>query len=107
MATDVAELPRDTRMTLVRDEYLSEYDGRLAAGTVVLVDERTARRWLEKGIARPSEETDKTLREQKLAQLERLKAEIDEIPEADPNAISPVVRLGALPNGKAPRHSRA
>ena len=36
-------------MTLNRDEYLSEYGGRLLAGTVVVVDEKTARRWLDKG----------------------------------------------------------
>mgnify|MGYP000878590957 FL=1 len=54
-AAPSVEQPQDVRMTLNRDEYLSEYGGRLLAGTVVVVDEKTARRWLDKGIARPSE----------------------------------------------------
>lgn len=93
--TDIVDLPRTNRLTLVHNEYLSEYDGRLSAGTVVLVDDRTARRWLDKGIAVPSAETDKTLREQKLAELARLQAEIDAIGSED---MAPVTRAGGAPS---------
>lgn len=106
MATDVLELPRTTRVTLVRDEFLSEYDGRLKAGTVVLVDERTARRWLDKGIAVPSEQTDKTQLEQKIAQLARLQAEIEAIgnPGSDHESIS---RAGGVEAQREIRRGRA
>lgn len=80
MPTATAEvLPQDTRMTLVQDGYLSEHGGRLKAGTVVMVDEPTAERWRRKHIAVDSAETDKTLREQKAAQLAALQAEIDQL----------------------------
>lgn len=73
----VEEAPRDTRMTLVRDEFLNEYGGRLRAGTVVLVSEATARKWRGLGIAIDSAITDKTLKEQKLAALQALQDEIE------------------------------
>lgn len=98
VATEAA-LPQNVRMTLNRDEYLSEYGGRLLAGTVVVVDEKTARRWLDKDIARPSEETDKTLAEQKRAELARLKAELEAL-EAEGksgNYASIVTREGGVP----------
>ena len=77
MAQATLDIPELHRVTLVNDEYLSEHGGRLKAGTVVLVDDKTARRWLDRGIAVPASETDKTLREQKLAELERIKAELE------------------------------
>lgn len=98
-AATAVELPQDVRMTLNRDEFLSEYGGSLRAGTVVVVDEKTARRWLDKGIARPSEETDKTLAEQKRAELARLQAEIADIEAAGKqgNYASIVTREGGVP----------
>lgn len=98
----VAEAPKNVRMTLINAEFLSEYGGHCPAGTVVPVDEDTASRWLAKGIARPSAETDKTLREQKLDELARLQAEIEAIPENDPG-FSPVTRSGGAPNTRAVR----
>lgn len=74
-------MDRDTRMTLLQDNVLPTYGGKLKAGTCVVVPAQTAKRWREKGIAVDSAETDKTLREQKLAQLAALQAEIDAIPE--------------------------
>ncbi len=93
------ELPADVRVTLVSTQYLSEHGGRLPAGTVVLVDEPTAKRWLSKGIARPAEETDKTIREQKLAEIERLRAEVEAIPDA-PVAL-PITRAGGVPSRRS------
>lgn len=75
-------MDRDTRMTLLRDEILPTYGGKLKAGTCVVVPAQTAKRWRERGIAVDSAETDRTLREQKLAALAALQAEIDAIPEA-------------------------
>ena len=95
MAAPTIEAPASHRLTLVNDQYLSEHGGRLKAGTVVLVDDLTARRWLEKGIAVPSSETDKTMREQKLAEMERLKAEIAALEEAEPKPA--VTRPGGVP----------
>lgn len=72
------ELPRDTRMTLVKDEYLSEYPPyRFRAGTVILVDRVTAERWRRRNIGVDSAETDKTAAELKRAELERLRSEIE------------------------------
>ena len=83
--TPIEDLPRDVRVTLTNDQYLSEYDegnsGRFKAGTVMLVDERTARRWLQKGIARPAAETDQTQREQKAAEIARLQADLAQLEE--------------------------
>lgn len=79
MPTAEAEAPQDVRMTLLQTEFLAEHGGRLPAGTVVLVDAKTARRWRDKGIAVDSAETDKTLREAKLAQLAALQAEIERL----------------------------
>lgn len=93
------ELPADVRVTLVAAQYLSEHGGRLPAGTVVLVDEQTAKRWLDKGIARPSAETDRTIREQKLAEIERLKLELEAIPDA-PVAL-PITRAGGVPSRRS------
>lgn len=71
------ELPRDTRMTLLKDEYISEYPPyRYRAGTVILVDRITANRWRERNIAVDSAETDKTVAELKRLELERLQNEI-------------------------------
>jgi len=83
------------RMTLLNDEYLAEHGGRLKAGTVVLVDQRTARRWHDKSIAVPSAETDKTVREQKLAELARIKAEIEALEQTEP--VAPITRPGGVP----------
>ena len=98
-AAPSVEQPQDVRMTLNRDEYLSEYGGSLLAGTVVVVDEKTARRWLDKGIARPSEETDKTLAEQKRAELERIQAELAELEAVGKSGqyASIVTREGGVP----------
>lgn len=85
--TQTDELPRDTRMTLVHDEYLSEWEQaglmRFRAGTVLMVDAQTATRWRRKGIAVDSAETDKTIREQKAAELARLQAEIAALAEEE------------------------
>jgi hypothetical protein len=81
-------------MTLVRDEVLPQYGGKLKAGTCVVVPAQTARRWREKGIAVDSAETDKTLREQKIAEMQRLQAEIDAIPEPDDAPVAVAVPSG-------------
>lgn len=96
MAQATLDIPELHRVTLVNDEYLSEHGGRLKAGTVVLVDDKTARRWLDRGIAVPASETDKTLREQKLAEMERLKAELEAL-SADESPAVPVTRPGGVP----------
>lgn len=71
------ELPRDTRMTLLQDEYLSEYPPfRYKAGTVILVDRVTAIRWRLRGVAVDSAQTDKTAAELKRAELKRLQEQI-------------------------------
>ncbi len=79
-------------MALLFDNYISEYDdggsGRFKAGDVLVVDEKTARRWLEKGIARPAAEDDMTKREQKGAELARLKAEIEALEAVEAETIS-------------------
>lgn len=93
--TQIEEAPRDTRMTLVHDEFLNEYGGRLKAGTVVLVDAATARKWETKQIAVPSAITDKTLREQKEAALQRIREEIEALER-------PPVLTGPLYQGLAP-----
>lgn len=74
-------MDRDTRMTLISDSVLPQYGGKLKAGTCVIVPAQTAKRWRERGIAVDSAETDKTVREQKIAQMAALQAEIDAIPE--------------------------
>lgn len=78
-ATQTNPLRGTIRMTLTRTEFCRELGGRLMAGTVVLVNEETADRWRLDGIAVDSAETDKTLKEQKLAELARLQAEIEAI----------------------------
>jgi hypothetical protein len=71
--------PEKVRMTLLRDNFISEYGGRLPAGTAIPVDTATADRWREHGIATDSKKTDKTLYEQKQAELSRLSAEMEEL----------------------------
>jgi hypothetical protein len=71
------ELPRNVRMTLRRDEYISEYKPyRFRAGTVILVDEETAQRWRQNDVAVDSAETDKTAAELKKAQIAALQQQI-------------------------------
>jgi hypothetical protein len=71
-------LPRDTRMTLLGDEVISEYKPyRFKAGTVILVDAETAQRWRENNVAVDSAETDKTAAEQKRARIADLQREIE------------------------------
>lgn len=72
------------KMRLKNTEYISEDGiGRVPAGGVVVVDERTATRWQQRGIATPAKDTDKThkqeRREQLLAELETLGDEDEEI----------------------------
>lgn len=73
------DLELDTRMTLLKTEFSQEWGGRLEAGTVVLVDKKTADRWRRKHIAVDSAETDKTLLEQKQARLLALQAEVESL----------------------------
>lgn len=87
------------RMTLLGDEFMSEYGGALKAGTVVVVDPATANRWRQKRVAVDSAETDKTLREQKLAEIERLRAEVEAIPPSG-NFGDSVGRGGEAPTGR-------
>ena len=85
-------LPRDIRMALLNDNYISEFDdggdGHFKAGDVLVVDEKTARRWQDKGIARPAGESDRTRREQKAAELARLKAEIEALEAVEAETLS-------------------
>ena len=82
-------MERDTRMTLLRDNVLPQYGGKLKAGTAVLVPAQTANRWRQKGIAVDSAETDKTVREQKLAAIAQLQAEVAAIPEPSMVTVEP------------------
>jgi hypothetical protein len=41
---------RTVPMLLLHDEYLTEYGGRLKAGSTLLVDQKTADRWVEYGV---------------------------------------------------------
>lgn len=96
MASATIDAPADVRVTLTSTQYIGEHGGRIQAGTAVLVDAGTAKRWIDKGIARPAEETDKTIREQKLAEIERLRAEVEELAAAP--AAAPVTRSGGVPS---------
>ncbi len=96
----------DVRVRLINDEYMSEYGGRMAAGTAVEVDPKTAQRWLKRGIAEAAEIGDLTLRERKLAMIRQLQDEADELltlqsspPETVP---SPVRRGPGRPPGARP-----
>jgi len=100
MATDTAEQIQNTRMTLVSDNYISEYEGddgtgRHPAGRVLIVDEKTAQRWRNKGIAIDAAETDKTLLEEKKARMAALQAEIDAI-GTEANTASSITRAGGV-----------
>lgn len=75
-----SQLAGDIRMTLLDDNYIADLrPHRFKAGTVVLVNEETAERWEHLGIARPSEETDKTAAEQLRARKEALEKQIAEL----------------------------
>lgn len=67
------------KMRVFQDEFLSEFGGRIPAGSVVPVDEDTAIRWLDKGIAEQAPIDAKTRQEERreelLLELERLEAE--------------------------------
>lgn len=54
---DIVEKAQKTRykMNLTEGQYIIECGGRLPAGAVVLVDEETAIRWFELGIAEPAD----------------------------------------------------
>ena len=100
MATDTAPPIENVRMTLVSDNFISEYEGddgtgRHPAGRVLVVDEKTAQRWRNKGIAIDSAETDKTLLEEKKARLLALQAEIDAI-GTEANTASSITRPGGV-----------
>jgi hypothetical protein len=47
--------PGAVPMRLNQDEFLLEWGGRLPAGSIVMVDERTARRWITNRIGAPTE----------------------------------------------------
>lgn len=98
----VARPTKNIRMTLTATEFLREYGGRLPAGTVVLVDEETAERWREFGIATDSAETDLTLKEQKAAQIKALQAELEAIEEHGslPVDATRVARAGRKARGR-------
>jgi hypothetical protein len=53
------------KMKLVNDEYNIDFGGRLPAGAVVLVDEATAVRWYEKGVAEIAPPDEPTYAEEK------------------------------------------
>jgi hypothetical protein len=84
MAVHAPETPPEKRyrMRVHRNEFLSEYDGLIPAGAVVIVSESTAIRWMEHGIADPAPADAKTHREQKRedmrARLEASGSETDE-----------------------------
>lgn len=95
----VLEADPNVRVRLVNDEFIGEHGGRLRAGTAVEVDQKTAQRWINKGIALPAEIGDMTLREQKLAQIAALQAEADELKEM---ATAPVAVRRGRPPGVRP-----
>jgi len=107
---ETTDLPRDVRVALMHDEYLSEYadggSGRYKAGDVLIVDERTARRWLEKGIARPAAGSDKTRREQKLAELARVKAELEALEAVEVGTYRELDVTSVVPTRGRPAGSR-
>lgn len=76
------------KMRLTNNEFLEEYGGHLAAGDVVIVDEDTAIRWLEKHIAVQAGQNDKTAaeirREQLRKQLVPVEVDEDEAPHRQP-----------------------
>jgi hypothetical protein len=78
MLVDQPDLPRTVRMTLLVDNFNADgRSGRMCkAGTVLMVDKATAERWRDLEIAVDSAETDKTIREQKAAQVAALQAEL-------------------------------
>lgn len=77
-------LPRTERMTLLGDEFISEFKPyRFKAGTVILVDVETAQRWRDNGVAVDSAETDKTAAEMKKAQLLALQKQIEDLERGD------------------------
>lgn len=76
-------MERDTRMTLLQDNCIAQYGGKLKAGTCVVVPEQVARRWRQKGIAVDSAESDKTLIEQKQARIAAMQAEVEELKQAE------------------------
>lgn len=89
------DLPKTVRMTLTQDNFGA--DGlahRIRAGTVVLTDEVTAERWRQLGIAVDAAETDKTLMEQKRAELERLSAELAALESGGESEPSPPTASG-------------
>lgn len=108
MMQTTEDLPKTVRMTLTSDNFIGEYEGdngtgRHPAGRVLLVDVKTADRWRNKGIAVDSAETDKTLREAKLAELARLQAEIDAIGHEDG---APITRPGGVSSEREVQRGR-
>ena len=67
------------KMRLKQSEFLSEFGGRIPAGSVVPVDEETAIRWIDNGIAVQAPNDAKTRQEERreeiLAELERIEEE--------------------------------
>ena len=88
------------KMALVNNEFLEEYGGWCPAGSVLIVDEDTAERWYERGIAKPAATTDKTVREIKRDQnLKRLQAAAVDDDEDAP------VSIGKQPVGRTTRRA--
>ena len=73
------------KMRLQNTEFLSEYGGRLPAGSVIDVPEPVAERWLMQGIARKASASAKTFAEERLERmdLEREEAALNEGPVYD------------------------
>ena len=93
-----------TRMTVVQDEYLSEYGGRIPAGSAVEVPDEVAEKWERMGIATPSKKSDQTAREARRAELEAQLAALDE-EEASGGSYRSMMRRGPG-HGEAPRQQR-
>jgi hypothetical protein len=53
-ATATARMGRTVPMLLLHDEYMTEWGGRLAAGSTILVDQQTADRWADHRVAVPT-----------------------------------------------------
>lgn len=62
---------RRFKMRMLRNEFMVDFGGRVPAGSVLVVDEETAIRWLENSIADPAPADALTLQQQKREDIRR------------------------------------